>query len=216
MANDAPAGAATETSAVPHKKREQAVLDTATAVIAEKGYAATTIQDIADRLGMLKGSLYYYVPSKEDLLHRLLSASHDEADRIRDEVGALDLDPAAELQEFLRRMSLWFLANPQRAEIFFSESRHLTAERADELHGRGLRFAEHIQQLIVAARSSGRLGSGIDTRVLSRFVLGSLNSIRTWPTSRARSASGRSANAEELADAFVELIGGALGLSNGA
>jgi AcrR family transcriptional regulator len=43
-----------------------------------KGYDAASLQDIADRLGMLKGSLYYYIQSKEDLLYDVIKAAHEE------------------------------------------------------------------------------------------------------------------------------------------
>ena len=38
----------------------------------KKGYHVTTIEDLANEVGMLKGSLYYYIKSKEDLLYQLL------------------------------------------------------------------------------------------------------------------------------------------------
>jgi AcrR family transcriptional regulator len=46
-------------------RRRDEVLDAAAAVFAEKGFHAATTRDIADRLGLLPGSLYYYVESKE-------------------------------------------------------------------------------------------------------------------------------------------------------
>ncbi len=49
-------------------KRRNEILDAAAAVFAEKGYHASTTKDIADRLGMRPGSLYYYFDSKESAL----------------------------------------------------------------------------------------------------------------------------------------------------
>lgn len=46
-------------------RRRDEVLDAAAAVFAEKGFHAATTRDIADRLGLLPGSLYYYFESKE-------------------------------------------------------------------------------------------------------------------------------------------------------
>ena len=53
------------------KSRQDDVYAAAARLFAEKGYHATRIQDIADELGMLKGSLYYYFNSKEDLLIKI-------------------------------------------------------------------------------------------------------------------------------------------------
>ena len=49
-------------------KRRREILDAAAEVFAEKGYFATTIQDIADRIHMRAGSLYYHLTSKEEAL----------------------------------------------------------------------------------------------------------------------------------------------------
>ena len=48
------------------------ILKAAAKVFRIKGYHATRIQDIADALGMQKGSLYYYISTKEDLLKGLV------------------------------------------------------------------------------------------------------------------------------------------------
>lgn len=49
-------------------KRRNEILDAAAEVYSEKGYHAATTKDIADRLGMRPGSLYYYFDSKEAAL----------------------------------------------------------------------------------------------------------------------------------------------------
>lgn len=49
-------------------KRRRQILNAAAEVFAEKGYFATTIQDIADRIEMRPGSLYYHLTSKEEAL----------------------------------------------------------------------------------------------------------------------------------------------------
>ena len=48
------------------------ILDSAAKFFYTKGYHATSIEDVARDVGMLKGSLYYYIKSKEDLLYGLL------------------------------------------------------------------------------------------------------------------------------------------------
>src|SRR3954466_9452380 len=62
----------------PREERWAELIEVATQVFYEKGYDAASLQDIADRLGILKGSLYYYIQSKEDLLFDVISAVHKE------------------------------------------------------------------------------------------------------------------------------------------
>jgi AcrR family transcriptional regulator len=57
------------------ERRMREVLQAASEVFAEKGFFGATTRDIADRLEMLPGSLYYYIASKEDALRKLCEQS---------------------------------------------------------------------------------------------------------------------------------------------
>src|SRR4030095_6756503 len=50
----------------------EAIIAAAASVFRTKGYHAATVQDIADEVGILKGSLYHHVKSKEDLLYLMV------------------------------------------------------------------------------------------------------------------------------------------------
>ena len=52
--------------------RPQELLDAALALFVEKGFAATRIEEVADRAGVSKGTLYLYYPSKEELLKAVI------------------------------------------------------------------------------------------------------------------------------------------------
>ena len=187
------------------RNRDLDVMASATSVMSERGYSATSIQEIADRVGVLKGSLYHYFSSKEELLFRILSESHSEAEKITQDVRALGLEPLEELSEFLRRECLWFLSNVNRANIYFTESSHLTGDRLKQIKRSGRGFTEHLQNLITASQAAGHITSDIDASLLTRYVLGSLNNVRSWPT-RSSTAFSK----EEMADTFVRLTRNAL------
>jgi len=67
---ESPKGAANEA-------RWAEVVSAAFDVFVERGYEAATVQDIASRVGLLKGSLYYYIESKEALLFALILRPFD-------------------------------------------------------------------------------------------------------------------------------------------
>src|SRR5689334_12626068 len=46
----------------------QLVLDTAAALFRDKGYAATTMREVAERCGIRAASLYYHFPAKDEIL----------------------------------------------------------------------------------------------------------------------------------------------------
>ena len=205
----------TSTDAAPPKRtagrktqrrnRDADVLQEAIQVISERGYAATSIQEVADRVGVLKGSLYHYFSSKEELLLRILEQSHEETSSIALEVSELNLPAFEELLEYLRRSSLWYIANVQRANIFFTERRNLTGDRLQMAKTWGRDFESHIQKLIIAAQEDGRIRGDQDPRLVTRFVIGAVNNVRNWP-----SRSGNAFSAEDIADTLVTLVKSAL------
>ena len=73
----------------PPKKREREIVDAAAEIFHRNGYADTSVQDVADAVGILKGSLYYYIDSKEDLLYRVLLEVHEDAGDILASIVAM-------------------------------------------------------------------------------------------------------------------------------
>lgn len=198
-------GASARQNRVERRNRDQNVMDAATSVMSQRGYSATSVQEIADRVGVLKGSLYHYFSSKEELLFRVLSESHAQADKIRDEVVALGLSPIEELMEFLRRLSVWFMTNVDRANIYFTEARHLTGDRHKQTQRLGREFVQYLQDLITAAQKAGDIRSPLHPTLLTEYVLGALNNVRAWP-----SRSGKDFSQEQMSEAFVTMTRHAL------
>ena len=85
------------------KKRDDEVLDAAARVFARRGYADASVQDVADELGILKGSLYHYIKMKEDLLFWLLEAVHADVEVILEEVSQAEgLSPLERIELYVR------------------------------------------------------------------------------------------------------------------
>jgi AcrR family transcriptional regulator len=61
------------------KLRRREIIEAAAEIFHRKGYSETSVQDIAEAVGILKGSLYYYIDSKEDLLFQMLLEVHEGA-----------------------------------------------------------------------------------------------------------------------------------------
>ncbi len=85
----------TTTRAAQARRTRQGVLDAARRLFAERGFAATSLQQIADELGVTKANVYYYFRTKDAILQALLDG----------QVTALEamLDAAAEIADPVRR-----------------------------------------------------------------------------------------------------------------
>ena len=182
--------------------RDDNVIAAAISVMSEKGYASTSIQEVAERVGVLKGSLYHYFNSKEELLYRILEESHEQSRDIHRGVIELDLPPLETLLLYVRRLSEWYLANVDRANIFFTEMKHLTGDRQVAAAGWGRAFERDISDQVIAGQADESIRGDIDQRLLTRFVIGAVNNVRFWPSRR----SSRQFDTDSIVEALVALV----------
>jgi TetR/AcrR family transcriptional regulator, cholesterol catabolism regulator len=185
---------------VERRNRDAEVFDAAIKIMATKGYSAMTIQEVADAVGVLKGSLYHYFSSKEDLLFSVIENSYLNAAAEAKEVAALGLGPLEELLEYLRRQVVWYLNNQDLAKIYQTEARHLKGERLEQMKQRGRNYEKYMVDLIVAAQENGTIQNRAHPRIIFGYVGGALESVRNWSGGAFRSRSH-----QELTDAFLDL-----------
>src|SRR5215213_1919491 len=150
------------------KKRDVEVLDAAARVFARRGYADASVQDVADELGILKGSLYHYIRTKEDLLFWLLEDVHRDVEEILEEVAEAEgMDPVERIALYVRRQVLYNLDNLQRISIYYHDMDRLSAERLENILGRRRAHERFIAGLIREAQGQGLADASLDARVLS-------------------------------------------------
>lgn len=165
---------------VDRRNRETEVVEAAIQVFYDKGYSASTIQDVADVVGVLKGSLYHYISSKEDLLFRILQASHEQTRELMTEISELDVEPLERLRVYLERTYLWYLAHPERVSVYFNQQHHLTGENRGEMRMQMREYEHYLRELLAEAKGAGALRADLDLKLASFFLLGALNSLPNW------------------------------------
>ena len=98
------------------------ILDAATTLFAERGFADTQVQTIADTLGMGNGTVYRYFPTKEKLflaaVERGLAELTAEMDAV---LAAHPDDPLDVMRKAVRGYLRFFHHRPQMAELFIQE-----------------------------------------------------------------------------------------------
>ena len=162
------------------RTRDSEVLEKAIGIFYRKGFAATSVQDLANELGMLKSSLYYYISSKEALLRRIFEDSHAGAMEAVGAVEEMDAPPLERIHAYLQRYAEWFLDNSERASLYAREWRYLTGEFYEEVVAQRAYYDDVLIRLVDEAKDRGEIPSGLHTRYCSYFVLGSLSSITDW------------------------------------
>jgi AcrR family transcriptional regulator len=160
------------------RNRDPEVLQAGIQVFYEKGYSAASVQDVADVVGVLKGSLYHYITSKEDLLLRIFEGSQAQAVQIMEEVANRNLPPRQWLETYLNEIVHWYLSNIERVSLYFNEWRYLTGENLETVRRHRRVFSQYVRDILEAAPDE--LRAGIDVRLATFYILGALNNIPVW------------------------------------
>jgi AcrR family transcriptional regulator len=162
-------------------ERWDEIVDAAGEVFDEKGYAAARIEDIAARVGLLKGSLYYYIDSKEDLLFAIVDGNHSRGIVVIEEGAALEgTDPPTRLGGFIARWIGILGANPGYAALAERDLRRLSPERQAIVMDKRGRIHRFVRDIIEAGIAEGYFDAGIDPGITTNNVFDVLNGISQW------------------------------------
>jgi AcrR family transcriptional regulator len=162
--------------------REKEIVETAAHLFYERGYANTSVQDIAEAVGILKASVYYYIRSKEDLLFQILVETHDGADVILEEVASrTDLEPLDRLRLFIERhVADHLVRNREKVAIFYRDVSVLSPARRAAISKRRRKQEKFAIGLVEDAQAAGDIDPGIDARMSAFLIYGTMNWIHTW------------------------------------
>ena len=130
--------------------RRQQIEDAASALFRERGYAATSVRDIAQALNLQGGSLYAHVASKEDVLWSIVSRAADRFDR----AAAMATDAGESPSNALRRVVHGHVRvitdDLGNAAAFLHEWRFLSPNRRAVVGARRDRYEERLRDIIQA------------------------------------------------------------------
>ncbi|WP_199432945.1 TetR/AcrR family transcriptional regulator [Qaidamihabitans albus] len=162
---------------MPRAERERQMIDVAEAVFAELGYAAASMDEIAERVGVSKPMLYEYFNSKEGLLLACIRQSRAALRTVTEQAvtGAVTAEDAIRrgllaFFVFIRdRRQAWSLLRQEMALIGTSAADEIEATRQQQT------------DLIAALMSDYIDGSDqLRTEALAEFVVGACERLAIW------------------------------------
>jgi AcrR family transcriptional regulator len=165
------------------QRRREVILREAAALFTTKGYSLTTTQDIADRAGIAKGSLYYYFNSKEELLFSILLQNQEQLHRsVIDGHDFASTGELADVRVFLSRHVQFVLTHNAVSALFGQEA---GVVRAVDSWWNTLSAARRVHEdLLVAiirrAQASGQANDHLDASLTARALLAMANSTLQW------------------------------------
>jgi AcrR family transcriptional regulator len=169
------------------EERWEEILAAASHIFLEKGYEAASLQDIASAVGILKGSVYYYIKTKEDLLYELVRRAQAERMHVLEEGPELGGAPAPErLRAFIGR---WMAETEQQRVwniVAERDFRKLSSRRLKTVIERRDRFSGFVKAIIDDGVRQGQFDPDVDTSVATNTIFELMNTSRMWyqPTGR--------------------------------
>lgn len=161
------------------------LLDQATQLFASKGFDATTLQDIADVMGISRPALYHYVRSKDDLLEMLVEqVSQRLADVLAELARRRDLTPRQKLRELTGLLVRQRAEHPAQFRIL-DQAENVLPEPAGTKHIEAKRrVLREMTAIIEQGIETGEFAP-VPSRTAALSLLGMCNWVAWWIKSTA-------------------------------
>jgi len=194
------------TNSSPHvrekrRRRRAEILHAALIAFRENGYHTTTLDDIAERLGVRKTALYHYFPDKESILYECHRESLAEINRMIEEAHAC-CDKASEQLAYLIREHVRIMTEELEGSPLAFEVPALSPDRRAEIIAARDNYERALRDLIVQGTKDGEFRE-VDPKIAVFAILGAINWIARWYQPEG------AIHAPELGSQFADyLVGG--------
>lgn len=187
----------------PARYSRDDLLTLVVAVFNERGYEATSMEDLARASGLTKSAFYHHVSGKEELLALAVERALGALSAVFDGAATPGERPVDRLQDAIRRTAEALLAELPYVTLLLRVRGNTEVERSalDRRRAVDARLAA----LVTSASEAGEIRGDIDPRLVSRLLFGMVNSIAQWYRPGARTA------ADEVVRAVVALAMEGLG-----
>ena len=177
--------------------RREELVSVAARLFAERGYHGTSMADLAEAMGVQKGSLYSLTESKQELLVLITrdgaASFHAGLDGVPDAA-----EPLERVRLALRAHLGLVAAQVSAATVFTREWRFLDEPERSTFRAERRRYEERWRDLLREAADRGALRSDLDVESAVLLVLSAANWAYTWIRPGA--------DTEELADRFFSIL----------
>ncbi len=196
---------ATRTAPSPHvaekrDRRRREILQAALRAFRERGYHATTLEDIAEHLGVRKTALYHYFPDKDAILSACHEGALAELDRILE--GARAQETAAEQLAYLIREHVRVMTDTLEGSPLAFEVTALSPARQKHVIAGRDRYERALRRVIARGVEEGEFRD-VNPKTAVFAILGAINWIARWYRPEG------ALHAEELGVEFADhLVGG--------
>ncbi len=164
---------------VPSNERLADIYRTAAQIILRKGYDATSINDIANALGMTKAGLYHYINGKKELLFDIMNFGLDELEEEVETPARSIADPSARLRFIIVSHAQLVTRGQGAITILVDEITALTPAQNRMITRRKREYFNRLRGVLNELKSQGKL-QDVDTTAATFSLLGMINWLSRW------------------------------------
>ena len=161
------------------KSRKEQIEEKATTLFQQRGYAATSMRDLAQVLGIEAASLYSHIKSKEQILQKICFRMAEEFFNAWQEVEQEERSQAAKLEKAMIAHVKVITRDTAASAVFFNEWRHLSEPHLSEFLSMREDYEGRFIQIIKEGMESGEFNP-VDEKFTMLTVLSSLNWTHNW------------------------------------
>ena len=181
--------------------RKEQVIRKAAELFREKGYAASSMRDLAQKLGIEAASLYSHIKSKEEILQSLCFDMAAEFRRSLDEVEKLPVNAGEKLSRGIIGHIQVMAKDLTASAVFMNEHRHLSQPYLREFLLLRINYINRFKLIIEDGVRSGEFKPSIDRKLAVMTLFSSLNWMPMWYDPSSAIDSGELG--KQLADMLV-------------
>lgn len=158
----------------------QLILDEGTKLFSRLGYRSTSMRDIGSACGLLAGSLYAHVQSKEQILFEITDAGTDEfLGHVRPLLDA-EGTCSARLRTLVTAHIELIAKDVPRAQVVFHQWKHLTEPNRSYIKAKRQTYQNYFRAVIEDGVAQGEFRASLDAHVAVLTILGALNWLPEW------------------------------------
>ena len=183
-----------------YRRRYGEIIDAAAAVFAEKGYHGSSTKDIADRLGIRQGSLYYYFESKESALEEVCQIGVEGFVQRLEAILARDISPEEMLRAAVHNHLAPLEDRPNYVRVFQRQRHELPPARRRKITAAAGHYEKLLQTMFERGVAAEAFRPDLDCRLATLGLLGMCNAVSDWRDSEPDTTIW------EIAENFVSVL----------
>lgn len=161
------------------KAIEAEILQVAADVFSEKGYRATTLDDIVAAAGFSRATFYSYFPSKEELLRRMYQQVTSSTQAAIERIAAEGLPVPEKLRRIIRYQISYLAEHQPLMRVFFSELLNLPPEMVRSVTQANRAYSRVIERVAAEGVRTGALAP-LNPKRVTYAIIGMCNWTQRW------------------------------------